>query len=254
MAAQRAESHGQTSIFAACEPAGGPGTRHGTLPFDESLPDLPEWDEDQRLRYEKELIGFYITSHPLARYAEALRRLSTATTDTLSEVSDAKEVKLCGIVGTVKQTMTKKGDRMAYLTLEDLSGMVEVIVFPDLYKTAAALITPEAAVQVTGTLDRGEKATRIKATKLDGLADLVTTSFSRVTIQVSTSQATPQGLSGLRDVLHRHPGPCPVFLTLTIPDHSESVMAVGPDLRVLPNNRLVEDVEALIGKGVVTLQ
>jgi DNA polymerase-3 subunit alpha len=253
-AAQRAAAKGQTSIFAAMDPSDGEPAPRGTLPLDESLPDLPEWGEDQLLAFEKELIGFYITSHPLIRYVEAMQRFSTARTDTLSEVADAKEVKLCGIIVTVKQTMTKKGDRMAYLTLEDLHGMVEVIVFPDLFKTASALITPESVVQITGTLDRGEKATRIKATKLGSLANLQATSFSRVTIQVSSGEASAQALVRLRDVLHRHPGPCPVFLTLTIPDHSESVIAVGPDLRVLPSDRLVWDVEALIGKGAVSLQ
>src|SRR3989449_2931771 len=120
MAAQRAESRGQTSIFAAFERPAGQGGRRRTPPFDESLPDMPEWDKNQLMKYEKELTGFYITSHPLAGYAEAMSRFSTASTDALSEVADAKEVKLCGIIATVRQTMTKKGDRMAYLTLEDL--------------------------------------------------------------------------------------------------------------------------------------
>jgi len=254
MAAQQAASQGQTSIFAAFESSDDPASRRGTLPFDESLPDLPEWDEDQLLKCEKELIGFYITSHPLARYADAVTRFSTTSTERLSEVTEAKEVKLCGLVGTVKQTMTKRGDRMAYLTLEDLHGMVEVIVFPDLYKSASALITPDSAIQVTGTLDRGEKATRIKATKIAGLADLQTSAYTRVSIQVSSSNASSQSLHQLRDVLRRHPGPCPVYLNVTIPDHFESMIAVGHDLRVLPNDRLVGDIEALIGKGAVTLQ
>jgi len=254
LAAQQAESKGQTSIFAAFESSDGPASRRGTLPFDESLPDLPEWDEDQLLKCEKELIGFYITSHPLARYADAVTRFSTTSTERLSEVTESKEVRLCGLVGNVKQTLTKKGDRMAYLTLEDLNGMVEVIVFPDLYKTAAALITPDTAVQVTGTLDRGEKATRIKATKIAGLADLQTSAYTRVSIQVSSSAASSQSLHQLRDVLRRHPGPCPVYLAVTIPDHFESMIAVGPDLRVMPNDRLVGDIEELIGKGAVSLQ
>jgi DNA polymerase-3 subunit alpha len=254
VAAQQAESKGQTSIFTVFESPEGPASRRGTLPFDESLPELPEWDEDQLLKCEKELIGFYITSHPLARYADAVTRFSTTSTDRLSEVTEAREVKLCGLVGTVKQTMTKKGDRMAYFTLEDLNGTVEVIVFPDLYKTAAALITPDSTVQVTGTLDRGEKATRIKATRLAGLADLQTSAYSRVSIQVLSGEASSQSLHQLRDILRRHPGPCPVYLTVTIPDHSESMIAVGSDLRVLPNDRLVGDIEALIGKGAVSLQ
>jgi len=253
LAAQQAESRGQTSIFAAFESPDGQGGRRGTLPFDESLPDVPEWDKDQLLKYEKELIGFYITSHPLARYAEAISRFSTASTDALSEVADAKEVKLCGIIATVRQTITKKGDRMAYLTLEDLHGTVEVIVFPDLYKTAAALILPESVIQVSGTLDRGEKATRIKATKLAGLADLQAQSVSCVSIRVTTQATSAETLRRLRDVLHRHAGPCPVHLTLTIPDHSESVIAVGPALRVLPSAQLIGDVEALIGQGTISL-
>jgi hypothetical protein len=75
-----------------------------------------------------------------------------------------------------------------------------------------------------------------------------------VTIQVSSSDASSHALLKLREVLHRHPGACPVYLALTISNHSESVIAVGPELRVLPNDRLVGDVEALIGKGAVSLQ
>ncbi len=253
MAAQQAEAYGQTSIFAAFESHEGPASPRGRLPFDESLPDVPEWDEGRLLKCEKELIGFYITSHPLARYADAVARFSTTSTERLSEVTEAGEVKLCGLVGNVKQTLTKKGDRMAYLTLEDLNGIVEVIVFPDLYKTASALITLDTAVQITGTLDRGDKATRIKATKIAGLADLQTSAYTRVSIQVLSSDTSSHSLHQLRDVLRRHPGPCPVYLNVTIPDHFASMIAVAPDLRVLPNGRLVGDLEELIGKGAVTL-
>ena len=253
-AAQRAASKGQTSIFSAWGEATSPGSAPGTLPFDESLPDLPEWTEEQRLAYERELTGFYITSHPMARYAALAQRCSTCQTDTLNEVADAKEVKLCGIIVAVRQTMTKKGDRMAYLTLEDLHGTVEVIVFPDLFKAAAALITPESVVQLTGTLDRGEKTIRIKATQLCSLADLQSTRFSRVTIQLPCAGAASEAFVRLREILYRHPGPCPVFLTVTIPEHSESVITVGPELRVLPSERFLSDLEALIGKGAASFQ
>jgi len=254
MAAQRAESEGQTSIFSALESPEGSGAQRGTIPFDESLPDVTEWNEDQLLANEKELIGFYITSHPMARYADMAERFSTCRTDHLSEVPDAKEVKLCGIIVTVRETMTKKGDRMAYLTMEDLYGTAEVIVFPDLYKTASSLIASESVLQVTGTLDRGEKATRIKATKIVSLADLQATAFAQMTIQVLSSEANSEALVRLRDVLRRHPGPCPVVLTVMIPEHSESVISLDHKFRVLPNERLVGEVEALIGKGAVSLR
>jgi DNA polymerase-3 subunit alpha len=252
LAAQRAVSQGQTSIFTALDYDN--ETSSHPFPVQDSVPTMPEWKEDQLLAYEKELIGFYITSHPLSRYTEATSRYSNCRSDCLNEVADAKEVKLCGIISTIKRTMTKKGDQMAYFTLEDFHGTAEVIVFPDLYQTAAALITPESVVQVTGTLDRGEKATRIKATKLLSLGTLMVSGYSKVTIQVSCDAASSHTFLRLREVLHRHPGACPVFLALTIHEHSESIIAVGPELRVLPNPRLVGDIEGLIGKGAVSLQ
>ena len=103
------------------------------------LPDIPEWVQSERLKHERELTGFYISSHPLACYEATIQAYATASTISLPELSDGREVKLCGIITTVKNMLTKKGDRMAYLTLEDLQGVVEIIVFPDLYKNAADL-------------------------------------------------------------------------------------------------------------------
>lgn len=98
------------------------------------LPSIAEWDQAQRLKYERELTGFYISAHPLTRYEATLGALSTASTIGLKDCVDGGEVKLCGIIATAKPMLTKKGDRMAYLTVEDLHGTAEVIVFPDLLR------------------------------------------------------------------------------------------------------------------------
>ena len=136
------------------------------------LPNIPEWDQSERLKHERELTGFYITSHPLARYEATIQALATASTISLPELSDGREVKLCGIITTVKNMLTKKGDRMAYLTLEDLQGSVEIIVFPDLYNNAADIMRPERLVRITGTVDRGEKGTKIRGSKIEPLAEV----------------------------------------------------------------------------------
>ena len=134
-AAQRERDLGQTNIFGD-ELNGQDSAEHPAMP---SLPNIPEWDQSERLKHERELTGFYISSHPLARYEATIQALATASTIGLPELSDGREVKLCGIITTVKSMLTKKGDRMAYLTLEDLQGMVEIIVFPDLYKNCRRL-------------------------------------------------------------------------------------------------------------------
>ncbi|WP_447972429.1 DNA polymerase III subunit alpha [Nitrospira sp. Kam-Ns4a] len=250
VAAQRAADSGQTSIFAAMESPDLPQGR-GVLPVDESLPDLPEWPEEELLKHEKELIGFYITSHPLARYEAAVRQFSTTTTEKLLEIADGKEAKLCGIVTTVKTMTTKKGDRMAYVQVEDLHGQVEVIAFPDLFRAAEALLVPESVIRVTGTVDRAEKGARLKGTKIESLREVQARSVTRVTIRLDDHPDAGDRLRQLQQVLRRHPGPAPLSLTFRITPTLEADTAPLPAVTVLPTEPFVAEVEALLGKGTV---
>jgi len=249
-AAQRARERGQTSIFGGWEQDGGQAeAEDGSA----RLPDVPEWDHQTLLKYERELTGFYITAHPLAPHAAAIREFSTASTQTLSEHGDGKEVKLCGIVAAVRAMTTKKGDRMAYFQLEDLQGLVEVIAFPDLYKTAVALLTPEHLIQVTGTIDRTEKGTRLKGLRIESLMNLQAKAVSRVTIRLTDGPEALARLGELQEILRRHPGPAAVSLTFRLPS-VEADTGVLPRLGVLPSETFVADVEQILGKGAVGLE
>ncbi|OLB55553.1 MAG: hypothetical protein AUI03_06740 [Nitrospirae bacterium 13_2_20CM_2_62_8] len=135
------------------------------------------------LKYERELTGFYISSHPLARYAGAIQKFATSSSEGLAEVADGREVKLCGIINGIRPMMTKKGDRMAYFQLEDMHGLVEVIAFPDLYKASGALIVPESVIRVTGMVERAEKGTRLKGTRIESLTELQARAVARVNIR-----------------------------------------------------------------------
>jgi DNA polymerase-3 subunit alpha len=214
---------------------------------------MPEWDQAQRLKFERELTGFYITAHPLTRYEASIKTLSTATTGGLAELSDGKEVKLCGIITTVKTMLTKKGDRMAYLTLEDLQGTVEVIVFPDLYKSAGALIAPERVIRLTGTVDRGDKGTKLRGSKIEPLADAQAQTVKRVLIRLSDRPEAKDQLPRLRDVLLRHPGATSVALTVLMDPSMEADTAPLPNLTVTASEHLVADVEEVLGKGALSL-
>jgi DNA polymerase-3 subunit alpha len=175
------------------------------------------------------------------------------TTEKLAEAADGKEVKLCGIVTTVKTTLTKKGDRMAYIQLEDLQGLVEIIVFPDLYRTAEPLLVPERLVQVTGIVDRADKGSRIKGTKIESLAEVQTRSVSRVVIRLDDHPEAPGRLRQLQAIVQRHPGPAPVSLTLRLTPTLEADTTPLPALGVLPAEPFVSEVEAVLGKGSVAL-
>jgi DNA polymerase-3 subunit alpha len=248
-AAQRERELGQTNIFG--EGLAGHGERDALVV--PPLPPIQEWDQAQRLKYERELTGFYITAHPLARYEATIHALATATTVGLTELADGKEVKLCGIIATVKTMLTKKGDRMAYLTLEDLQGTVEVIVFPDLFKAAGDLLAPERLVRVTGSIDRGDKGTKIRGSKLEPLAEVQTQTVKRVRIRLSDSPDAVDQLPRLREVFRRHPGGTAVSITVQMDRALEAETAPLPNLTVTASEHFVADVEEILGKGALSL-
>ena len=248
-AAQREREMGQTSIFGEAMNGGGSAYAH----VEPSLPNVPEWDQAQRLKYERELTGFYITAHPLARYEATIQALATATTAGITELSDGKEVRLCGIIATVKSMLTKKGDRMAYVMLEDLQGTVEVIVFPDLFKTVADLLVPERLIRVTGTIDRGDKGTKIRGGKIEPLAEVQTQTIKRIHIRLAAHPEVKDQLPRLLDVLKRHPGSTMVSLTVQTDGTLEADTAPLPHLTVSASEYFVADVEEVLGKGALSL-
>ena len=248
-ASQRERALGQTSIFGEELDGGG----HEVAWVEPALPNVPEWDQAQRLKYERELTGFYITAHPLTRYEATLQALSTATTAGLTELSDGKEVKLCGIISAIKSMLTKKGDRMAYITLEDLQGTVEVIVFPDLFKNVGDLLAPERLVRLTGTIDRGDKGTKIRGSKIEPLVEVQTQTIKRISIRLSDRPEVKEQLPRLLDVFKRHPGGTAISLTFRTEGALEADTAPLPNLTVSASEHFMADVEEVLGKGALSL-
>ncbi len=247
MSIQKERALGQTSIF---------GDETVGLPqkLDEpALPDVPEWSQGEMLKYERELTGFYISAHPLARYEAAINLFANTTTMQVADVPDGREVKLCGIITAVKSMLTKKGDRMAYITLEDLHGLVEVIAFPDLYRDHAEMIVPERVVRLTGTVDRGDKGTKLRGTKIEPLAELQNTGISRVMIRLHDGPTASTRLPMLRQVFQKYPGASTVSLIMALGGTIEARTSPLPNVKITPSEHFVADIEEVLGKGAITL-
>ena len=177
---QEQESVGQFSIFDSMDDK-----------KDLDLPDIPEWKENQLLAFEKESMGFYISGHPLAAFQEDMKRYGSATTETLDSIPDGKEVTICGIIAGLKQKVTKKGDKMAILNLEDLTGTVETIVFPDLYASATHLLLTDTPLIISGQLDKSEQGNKIKALRIHLLAEVKKKGATRMDIKLSCHRTDP---------------------------------------------------------------
>ncbi len=126
------------------------GTKRPTLQSTERVPDVPDWPEGERLGFEKESLGFFITGHPLERFREELAQWATGTTGRIGELAGAPEVSVGGIVTALRLLKTKKGDRMATFFLEDLEGSAEVLVFPETFKKVATRLADDLVVLVKG--------------------------------------------------------------------------------------------------------
>ncbi|HSB33848.1 MAG TPA: DNA polymerase III subunit alpha, partial [Nitrospirota bacterium] len=238
---QEQEAIGQFSMFGCLDDKHEP-----------ALPNVPEWKESQLLAFEKESMGFYISGHPLAAFQDDMKRYATATTETLDSVPDGKEVTICGIISGLKQKITKKGDKMAILNLEDLTGSVETIVFPDLYSTSQHLLLTDTPLIVAGQLDKSEQGNKIKAVRLHLLADVKKKGTTRIDISLSATGLTQDDLLKVKDILLRHRGDIPVYLRLRNPTRKDSLISVGRDIRVTPSEKLIAEIESVLGEGSVS--
>jgi DNA polymerase-3 subunit alpha len=257
-AASRADERGtsQIGLFAA----------GGAVESPPPLPPTAPWGAEEELRAEREAIGFFITGHPLDRYEHDLRKFTNASTGTLrtrgSELPPAQgerngrpdtrpRVRLGGVIHTLKLKNSKKGDRYATFVLEDKEGVVEVIAWPDTYRSNEAVIHGGDPVVVAGALEVSEERCQVIADEITPLARARAQAIRQAHVRVALPRAGRDGLEQLRAVLAAHPGPCETFLHLEGGDDTETVLALPTELRVAASDQIVNAVEGVLGAGVM---
>ncbi len=245
---QRELESGQDSLFGTKEILSVGGNGYG------DLPNVEEWDEKTLLSYEKEALGFYVTGHPLARYSDSIKRFATCETAGLVERTDKEQVRVCGIVSGIKELITKKGDRMAFITLEDLSGSVEIIVFPEVYSAAMGLLKGEDPLLVSGELDVGEEACKILATEVALLRDVKETLAKLVHIRLTTPGLDEIQMRQLKGIVQRYRGNCEVQLHITIPNRSETIITLPDQLKMSATDEAMAAAEGLFGYNVMNFE
>src|SRR5437879_9836352 len=227
---QREKAEGQASFFDLL-PA------PAAAPTSEPVAVVAEWEADQRLEFEKEVLGFYISGHPLARYAAMVESLGMTSTSEVATRSAGARVLLFGQVAALKETATKSGNRMAFLTLEDMSGTVEVTVFPETFKASAELLRGREPVLVRGRIDDADKGRVVLAEDIrlldaalaaDGRGAAKTTSEpNAVRVRVRPGADLQEAIAALRAICTSHPGSVPVFVHVLLPAQEVVVRTRG---------------------------
>jgi DNA polymerase-3 subunit alpha len=265
---QRDREQGQGGLFGEAEQTGTNGNGGAT-----TLPNAPAWSEQEQLSFEKETLGLYWSGHPVDRYRNELKDFGAKTISELGETPIGPEPEqtwgpggrkpiqadtaVGGVIATVRQLKTKKGDRMAVFTLEDAQGNMEVIAFPETFAKSASLIEAGTLVLVRGKLERDDETARVLAAEILPLDSVRERVAREVAIRVKMP-ADRRVFELLGEVFSRHRGDRRVSFELEVPSDAAKPLRVRADIssqiRVRPSPTLISEVEQIVGHGSVVLR
>jgi DNA polymerase-3 subunit alpha len=251
---QKNRESNQIDLFGLSGSSNGFGAANG---FHDAYPNAEDWTEQQKLAHEKESLGFYITGHPLDKYEGRLARLTSGPVAGLKERAAPGDVKAGGVVTAMRLKNTKKGDRYASFQLEDKTGFIEVIVWPETYKRCGETLVSDDPILVAGKMDIGEERVQIIANDIIPLEEASRRlppakkrdNGGRVHVYLRGTALSSEELAQLHETLRRHPGSSPVSLHFFAPDQSEQIIETD-ELRIASNPELRETVEQLFGDRV----
>jgi DNA polymerase-3 subunit alpha len=252
--AQRDHAAGQHGLFGVFDD-------HAVDAKLEALPNVPEWDESTRLQNEKEVLGFYVSGHPMDKYADKIKNLNAYDTAALCEMKPSPparrgqqqegEVSAAGVITELRVQKSRKGDWYANACLEDMAGKIEIICFPEAYKKLAAQMKMEVPVLVKGVLRAEEgAANKLALSSIVALDDVKVHLPDTVRVRVSLKAASDAKLSELHSLIASAPGPGKLMIDLE--QDGEYLVVLEPDgMRVAADRVFIERAELLLGRGTV---
>ena len=247
---KRNEAVGQFDLFAMVDDAGSGAGESFTI----EIPDLPEFDRKHKLAEEREMLGLYVSDHPLRGIENALGRFQDVEVAQIVSNEDGanrsnRMVKLAGLVSGVQTKVTKQGNTWAIATLEDMSASVEVLFFPRNYETISGFLAPDTVVQIEGKLDYRDEKMQVIGQSMK-LLELREDGGEPLDLELSASKCTEALLAELRDCLKEFPGSSPVRIHLRQPGRT-TIVELDASLRVKPSSAFYSQIKAIVGPDAV---
>ncbi len=211
------------------------------------FPDIDEWNEKERLKKEKEALGFYISGHPLAGFSKEIERLATCVLQDLVNQKDKSHVSVPGIVEEIKLKRTKRGDKMAVLRVEDLTGSAEVILFPEAFSKSSHLLKDDEPLLISGIAEIGDNSAKIIAQEVVGLSSIKQNSEKSIELRLAEEEISIELLKDLQNIVFRFPGNCRLVFKVKTSNGKEVTISAHDRFSVLPCHELIKEIESVIG-------
>ncbi len=232
---------GQDSLFG--------GLDDGITGVAVTVPTMPEWEKTQLLAFERDMLGLYVSDHPLLGLEHVLKASSDCTIGQLitdTERPDGSTLRICGLITSVQRKVSRKGDTWATVTVEDLEGALDVLVFPAAYQLAAPALVPDTVVVIKGRLRRTDDGLDVTALEVTAPAMGTGAADAPVVVSLPVTRCTSDVVNRFKQVLAAHPGVTEVHLRLVGNDGTK-VMRLDDSLRVKPSSALIADLKELLG-------
>jgi DNA polymerase-3 subunit alpha len=246
---QQDRRHGQQNFFDASQ--ADPSAGEGSV----ALPDVPEWPDNEKLRHEKEALDFYITSHPLNQYEEVLRRFSTHQVHQVGELESNQEVVIGGMLAEVRYQNTKKArngnTRYARFRLEDFSGSVPCVMWPDDYARFKDEISEDRVCFVKAAVERTREEPGLIVTRILGIEQAQREQTRGLVLILHAGEHGPESIDTVARVLRRSPGQCPVYLNVRDLCGKWTQLKTADEFRINPSTLPTAELETILGAGHV---
>jgi DNA polymerase-3 subunit alpha len=213
------------------------------------MPNVAEWPVGERMKLEKETLGLFLTGHPIEAFTEEVARFATAPIDRLNGIAHEAKVAVAGIVAAMRIIRTGKGDKMAFVTLEDMNGTIECVFFPKALPRAQAALEGGRPVLVRGTLEHKGEEVKVLADTVELIEDLRERNTGLVELSVRTHELGDDALVALQGLLEGNRGAAYVKVWLEEPGVFRTRIRAGEGLRVAASPKLVEGLRALFGRA-----
>ncbi len=243
---KRKEAEGQFDLFADLDDE--------TATFSIEVPNLPDWDKKQRLTFEREMLGLYVSDHPLAGLEHVLRKASDSTIPALladEARPDGSTVTVAGLVTSLQRKMSKNGNPWAAVTIEDLEGAIEVMFFGETYLAYSPMLAEDQVIVLRGRVRRRDETMQLQAMEVS-LPDISAAADTPLVISVPHTRCVEPVLGPLRDVLLAHGGSAPVHVRVQEPG-KVTVVSAGGRFRVEKSTELFGDLKVLLGASCLTV-